>query len=263
MPEMALSANNVVRNSVRCLCYIRAEFMSKAVWRVLFIAGVVGIGSHLAVKIQGRVGLGHKRTINGHLMQVDANTMVLGIAVEEHAELEQRIWRILDAWHHASRRKGGLLDITVEVFRVLVQNEPAEFLHWELVPRPDLGHVKGIESKLVRISLIRLHDLHIGCPLDFLATLDCVPEVSLRIVWISSTHCYGFLISKLFLPVLGNEMVFDVDECTVSIHPFKGVTTITMIKAPTLRCTVVTEEHEASVVGLGRIGKEIEKCIKI
>jgi hypothetical protein len=26
---------------------------------------------------------------------------------------------------------------------------------------------------------------------------------------------------------------------------------------------VVTEEHEASVVGLWRIGKEIEKCIKI
>jgi hypothetical protein len=60
-----------------------------------------------------------------------AETMVLRIAVEEHAELQERVWTVLDARHHSSRGEGGLLDVAVEVFRVLGQAELAEFLHLE------------------------------------------------------------------------------------------------------------------------------------
>lgn len=55
-------------------------------------------------------------------MQVDTNAMVLGIAVEEHAELEKRVGRVFDTMDHAAWREGSLLYIPVEVLRVLIEH---------------------------------------------------------------------------------------------------------------------------------------------
>lgn len=55
--------------------------------------------------------------------------MILGVPVEEHAELQKRIWAIFDSWHHATWREGSLLYITMEVLWVLVQSELAEIVH--------------------------------------------------------------------------------------------------------------------------------------
>jgi len=54
--------------------------------------------------------------------------VVLRVAVEEHAELEERVGTVFDAGDHAARGEGGLLDVAVEVLRVLVQDEFAEFV---------------------------------------------------------------------------------------------------------------------------------------
>jgi hypothetical protein len=64
------------------------ELMRKAVGGILLVTSVVGIHSHLTVKIETRVRAGHEWTVDGHLMKVDANPMILRIAVEEHAELK-------------------------------------------------------------------------------------------------------------------------------------------------------------------------------
>jgi hypothetical protein len=49
----------------------------------------------------------------------------------------------------------------------------------ELVSRPHFGHVKGVETEDSRIGFLRLHDLHLGRPLNLLARLNALPELTL------------------------------------------------------------------------------------
>jgi hypothetical protein len=59
--------------------------------------------------------------------------------------LEERFRTVFDAGDHAARGEGGLLDVAVEVFWVLVQDEFAEFV--ELVGR-SVNHASLILCKL-------------------------------------------------------------------------------------------------------------------
>lgn len=55
--------------------------------------------------------------------------MILGVAIEEHPELQERVRAVLYAWDHRSRRESRLIDVTMVVLRVLVKVELAKFLH--------------------------------------------------------------------------------------------------------------------------------------
>lgn len=125
-----------------------------------------------------------------HLVQVDADSVVLRIAVEEHAKLQKRIGAVLDARNHAAWRTGRLLYIPVEVLGVFVQDQLAELVqldgesmnrctyglaartHRKLVLRPDLGDIERIESKLRWVGFFWFHDLDVRGPGDRLPFLD-------------------------------------------------------------------------------------------
>lgn len=63
--------------------------------------------------------------------------------------------------------------------------------------------------------------------------------------------------------MLGNEVILDIDEFPVLIDPLEGMTSISMVESPRLRCSVVTEEHKACVVGFGSVGKRVEQRIEV
>ena len=90
---------------------------------------MVRISSHRAIKVKTGVAVCHEGAIDGYLVKINADAMILSIAVEEHAELEERVWTVLDTWHHAAGRKGGLFDIAMEILRVLIEDEATEFVH--------------------------------------------------------------------------------------------------------------------------------------
>jgi len=54
--------------------------------------------------------------------------MILRITIEEHAELQKRIWAVLNAGYHTARGESSLFDITVVILGILVQYEFSEFL---------------------------------------------------------------------------------------------------------------------------------------
>ena len=93
--------------------------------------GAVAVERGLAARHEGAVdwdasgkrewwlgGIGSMRTWD--LVQVDANAVVLRVAVGEHAELQQRIRTVFDTGHHAARGECCLLHVAVEVLGVLV-----------------------------------------------------------------------------------------------------------------------------------------------
>ena len=182
---------------------------------------MIGVRSHRTIKIKARVLTGHERAVHRDLMQIDTDTVILGITVEEHAKLEQRVRAILDARYHASRGECRLLDVAMVVLWVLVEDKIPEFVHGELVPWPDFGYIKGIKAELVCIGFFGLHDLDIGFPGEFFTFLDGFPELLLCVVWILARVHDGFRLSELLLAVGGEEVIFDVDKLAIRVDPGK------------------------------------------
>lgn len=122
MRVMGLPRNDVVGDSVGRLSSVRSEGILEAVRHVLLATGMVGIDAHCSVKVETGVITGHEGAVDGHLMEIDANAVVLGITVKEHAELQKRVGAIFDARHHATRAECSLLHVPMVVLRVLVQD---------------------------------------------------------------------------------------------------------------------------------------------
>lgn len=68
-------------------------------------------------------------------------------------ELEKSVRGVLDAGRHGAWGEGSLLDVSVVVLGVLVDDEATDFLHGETGARPDLRDVEGVEAKLGGIGL--------------------------------------------------------------------------------------------------------------
>lgn len=126
--EMGFASDVVVCQLVRRLGNIWSELVHKAVRDILWVHAVIGIHAHLTIKIQGRIGRGHKRTVDGNLVEVDADSVILRIAVEEHAELQQGVRAVFNAGDHASRGECRLFNIAMEILGVLVEAEFTELL---------------------------------------------------------------------------------------------------------------------------------------
>jgi hypothetical protein len=63
--------------------------------------------------------------------------------------------------------------------------------------------------------------------------------------------------------MLGDEVILDVHETPLLVHPLECVAAVAVVEAPALRGAVVAEEHEAGVVGFGGVGEEVEKGIVV
>ena len=151
------------------------------------------------------------------------------------------------------------------VLWVLVEDEIAEIVHGNLVPWPDFGYIKGIEAELVRISFFGLHDLYVSFPGKFFAFLDGFPELLLRVVWVFAQSYDGFRLGELLLAVGGEKLIFDVDKFAIRIDPgkqsvvditaagimgspFEDIATKAMVVDASIRCPMVAEEHQTSIV---------------
>ena len=223
-----------------------------------------------------------------------AQAVILGITIEEHAELQEWIWAIFDAWYHRAWREGGLFDIAVEVLWVLGEAQLAKLLHlrlwsvtlllarvvayWELPSGPDLCHVERIEAKYRRIGLLWLHDLHVSRVGDLFAFLDGLPEVLLRIVGVDATHLNCLLAGELLLATVGEEMVLDINELALGVDPacvstevecrffdlpLEGMASVAMIMPPAIWSAMVAEEHHASMIAFGSVRQQVKRRIVV
>lgn len=62
------------------------------------------------------------------MVEVDANSVILRIAVEEHTELQQWVRAVFNAGDHAARGERRLFNITMEILGVLVEAEFTELM---------------------------------------------------------------------------------------------------------------------------------------
>ena len=129
MGIVTLPRHDVVRYLIRRLGDVGAERMLETVGYVRLIPSMVRITAQLAVEVETLVLPGHEGAVDGNLVQIDTDAVILRIAIEEHAELEERVRRVLDTRDHAARGKGGLFYITVIVLRILVEHKAAELVH--------------------------------------------------------------------------------------------------------------------------------------
>ena len=126
---MTLSRYDVVRYLIRRLGGVRAESMLEAVGYVGLIPSMIRIAAQCAVEVETLILPSHEGAVDGNLVQIDADTVILRIAVEEHAELEEWVRGILNTGDHAARGECGLFYVTVIILRVLVEHKTAELVH--------------------------------------------------------------------------------------------------------------------------------------
>ena len=103
--------------------------MFEAVGNIRLISSMIGIAAKCAVEVEALVLSGHEGAVDGNLVQIDSNAVILRIAVEEHAKLEKWVGRVLNAWDHTARGKGSLFYVTMIVLRVLVEDKAAKLVH--------------------------------------------------------------------------------------------------------------------------------------
>ena len=96
--------------------------MLEGVGGVLFAAAVVGVDAHGAVGVDRAERPRHEGAVDGDLVQVDSDAVVLGVAVEPAAVLQEGVRGVFDAGDHGAWGEGGLLDVAVVVFGVLVED---------------------------------------------------------------------------------------------------------------------------------------------
>ena len=111
---VTLPAHDVVGNGVRRLSNI-SEFFAEAIRRILLVVCVVSIATQLTVEIEAAIVACHERTIDGDLVKVHSDVRILGVKVEEHTELEQRVGRASDTRGHATEAESGLFDVALIV----------------------------------------------------------------------------------------------------------------------------------------------------
>jgi hypothetical protein len=68
---------------------------------------------------------------------------------------------------------------------------------------------------------------------------------------------------KLLLAVLGDEVVFDVDELTLGIDPLESVAAVSVLVAPTFWGAMIAEEHETGMVTFWGVCEQVEQRIVI
>ena len=89
----------------------------------------------------------------------------------------------------------------------------------ELAPGPDFRHVKRVKTKLLSVGLIRLHNLHVSFPHYLTTFFDGVPKLPFGIVRILAGNSDCFRLRELFLTMLRQEMILDIDELALFIDP--------------------------------------------
>lgn len=143
---------------------------------------------------------------------------------------------------------------------ILVQDHSTKFVQRELISRPHLCDVEGIE--LGSLCLFRSHDLVVRgplweFPLSGLGVLDLVPHVLLGIVRVDTRVLLDVLERHEFLASLLLEGVFDVVSFALLVDPRERVTAVS-VEVPSIRVTRVGEEHGSGVVRLWDVGEEVE-----
>ena len=61
--------------------------------------------------------------------------------------------------------------------------------------------------------------------------------------------------------MLGKEMVLDIYESALFVDPLECVTSVAVIVTPSIRGTVVAEEHHACMVSFWRTCKQVEERV--
>src|SRR5882757_419998 len=78
---VAFPRDDVIGDHVRGFSSVWTELVLERVGHVLRVPGMIGIVTLLSVKVERTKGTGHEWTVDGNLMQVHTNPMVLCVTV--------------------------------------------------------------------------------------------------------------------------------------------------------------------------------------
>ncbi len=191
----------------------------------------VAVGPHLAVAVIAQERA--LRRVHRDVVEVDAETVALRIAVGEQPALQHFVRREAYAGNNVGRRERGLLDLGEKVVGPAVELHHADFDQRIVGLRPDLGHVEGIV--LVGAGLGLAHDLDRQRPFREIAGFDRREEIAPVALAIVGDDRGGFLVGQVLDALLGAEVEFHPNALVRRVDHREGVAAEAMHVAEGLR----------------------------
>lgn len=177
--------------------------------------------------------------VRGKLLVVHSQPVTLGLAVGEHADLEDccEEWLISTIQRETERREkemkktltwvrgnipardnvgrieSRLLSFGVEVLDVLVERDLSKGNQREVLLRDGLGGIEDVG--LVVLGLQRIDDLGVDRPRRVVSLFDGSEEVLLEVVGILTTDSDGLIIGEVLYSLIRLEVDLDVFERSI------------------------------------------------
>ena len=95
-----------------------------------------------------------------------------------------------------------------------------------------LRHIENVE--LVVFTLLLRYELHVPCPRGEVALGDVVVQVLRGIVLVGSCEVCSLLASEVLDPLVGLEVILDVVNFTLLVHPLVGVRAVAIQMSETI-----------------------------
>ena len=193
--------------------------------------------------------------VDGDLFIVDAEACTVGVGIGDQPGEEHFIGAWADAGHEVVRLEGGLFDLGVEIGRIAVEGEAADFVQGIVGVRPDLGEVEGIEA--VGFGVLEGHDLDLEGPAGIIPIFNGIEEVAAMEVGVFAGDAVGLGLGKIVNALVGLEVVFDPEALALGVDPHEGMAGVAVHVAVAFWDAAIAHEDGDLVGGFGGQGPEV------
>ena len=226
-------------------------------WTTLRIGGVDRVGDVLdphcpvlAVAVNGCL-----RCVDRNLLVVHAEPCPVGVGIGEQPTQQHLVRAWTDAGNEIVGFERGLLDLGVEVRRVPVECQLANFDQRVVTVRPDLGQVERIEA--IGLGFIEGHDLHLERPARVRAPHDRLEQIPAVEVGVRAGDRVSLRLAEVFDALVGLEVILHPEPLLLRIDPHVGVAGVAVHVPPGSRDPAVSHQPGHLVRRLGRQRPEV------
>lgn len=223
---------------------------------VVLSASAAAVDAHLAVTSIVVAKTGTVRAVDRNLVIVGANTMSVCVWIVQETALEHLVHGWLDAGNEVRGSEGDLLCLGMEVLRIAVQDEFADWSQGVVGMGPDLRHI--VDIVLVSLSISEWHNLDLPVPRGSAAIKERFVQVSGREVLVLHGYLGCLLVREVLDALARLEVVLNQESLTLGVDPLECVRRVAVHVSVADGSATVGEQDHDLVLALWRVAPEVE-----
>lgn len=223
---------------------------------VVFRATTTAIDAHRAVTNVVGTHASAVRAVDWNLVVVCTKAVAMGDWIVQQATLKHLVHRGFNAWNQMRWSVCNLLSLGMEIFRISVEHNLADWFKRIVAMGPYFSHVVDIESVFVSVS--KRHNLYEPVPSGSTAIQQCFVEVSGCKVLVLHTLLCSLCIREVFDTLSCLEVVLNQKWLSLCVDPLEGMGAVAIHVPVAVRSASIGKENHNLVLSLRRVTPEVE-----